>query len=287
MRENAICPYCGNTISENDSSIDHIIPKQLGGPEKFKVISCITCNNKISKIEQSSMRTLTANWLMAQMYEDGFEIKGRRKRNLIPLQKEVGVGFNAPVKFYYDTKKKEKVLMILSPPQFPLNKDFLKDGSFVTITPVSAYEEDTNEKMSLTSLTNKIILGSCTWLWGDKFSKTKQADELRERMWNPDFDKIIEMKPSDKHIEHPNKPGVDALENRPHHTILIGLITANMGIGIFNLFGSYESSTVISEVDDDFKKMINKLGIVLIPKTTKNEVLKMTWQEYEKFKLKS
>lgn len=286
MKHQKVCPYCGNEYRKNNLSVDHIIPKQIGGSEKFRIISCKDCNNKISKIEQKSMQTLTISWLITEMYESGFKIGSRRKRGLIPLQKEVGMGFNAPVKMYYNPKKKEKLLSILSPPLSPLNEDFVKRKSFITITPTSAFEENEDDTIALVSLTNKIILGTCAWLWGDKFSKSRHANTLRDRMWNINIDKVFEMKSSDKHLELPSKPDKDAMDNKPHHSILIGKLD-NIVVGLLNLFGSYESSTVIGNIDNNFKKWLKYAGVVVISKTTENEILKMTWKDYENFKSKS
>jgi len=277
------CPYCGKEYEKEMKSVDHIIPKQIGGSDKFRIVSCSGCNNKISKIEQQAIRTLTINWLITEMYDDGFDVKKRRKRNIIPLQKGVGIGFGGLVKTFYDSNKKEKILQILPLPHSPPARNFFKRKSFTVFTPVSACEDNERDIISLTSLTNKIILGACVWLWGDKFSKSNHADNLRSQMWNMNIDRIHQMSSSDKHLEHPSDSKKDYMDNRPHHSVLIGQLE-NKVVGLLNLFGSYESLTLIGDLDTNFKKWLDGIGIVIIQKTTSNEVLKMSWEDYEKYK---
>jgi len=276
-----LCPYCGKTYRDNIWTIDHIIPKQIGGPSNFSVISCKDCNNKISVIEQRGIQTLTINELITEMYEEGFKIKSRRKRGLIPLQKEVGVAFESPMKFFYNPEKKERMMLMFSPPLYPLPENYWKQKSFVAYTPTSAFEENENDKIALLSLTNKIVLGTCAWLWGEKFSQSKNAMDLRNKMWNVTLNDVVEMKSSDKHAVLPSKPNEDALDNKPHHSILIGKLE-HLIVGLVNLFGSFESLTVIGDTNDDFNKWLKCEGIVVISKTTKNEVLKMTWEKYKR-----
>jgi len=96
-------------------------------------------------------------------------------------------------------------------------------------------------------------------------------------------DEILKMDSSEKHLELSEDPGKDALDNQPHHSVLIGKLE-NIVVGLVNLFGSYESMTVIGSYNDKFRNWIGDSGVVVISKTTTNEVLKMTWEEYESFK---
>jgi hypothetical protein len=96
-------------------------------------------------------------------------------------------------------------------------------------------------------------------------------------------DKIVKMDSSEKHLELSDDPGKDALDNQPHHSVLIGKLK-NIVVGLVNLFGSFESMTTIGSYDDKFRNWIGDSGVVVISKTTTNEVLKMTWEEYESFK---
>jgi len=102
-------------------------------------------------------------------------------------------------------------------------------------------------------------------------------------MRNVKVDKILKMDISEKHLELPDEPGKDALDNKPHHSVLIGELE-NIVVGLVNFFGSCESMTSIGSYDDKFRNWIGDSGIVVISKTTKNEVLKMTYEDYERFK---
>ena len=283
MKKLAICPYCGNTLSKRPKSIDHIIPKQIGGANRFKIISCQNCNAEIGKIEQRAISTMAISDLLAEMGKSGFNLKTRRKRDYIPLQKSVGLAGRAAVKMYYNSKTHEKELHFLSPPNEELIALMREKGTFYMLGPDLAAEDSEKDEISLVSLTSKIVLGTCVWLWGDDFSTTKHASNLRNRMRDVKVDKIVKMDSSEKHLELSDDPGKDALDNQPHHSVLIGKLE-NIVVGLVNLFGSFESMTVIGSYDDKFRNFIGDSGVVVISKTTTNEVLKMTWEEYESFK---
>jgi len=277
----AICPYCGESLSKRPKSIDHIIPKQIGGANRFTIVSCQNCNAEISKIEQHAMNTMAISDLLAEMGKSGFNIKTRRKRDYIPLQRSVGLAGRSPVKMYYNSKTREKEMHFLSPPNKELMALIREKGTFYMLAP--AAEDSEKDEISLVSLASKIVLGTCVWLWGDDFSNTKHASNLRNEMRNVKVDKILKLDSSERHLELSDNPGKDALDNHPHHSVLIGKLE-NLIVGLVNLFGSYESMTVIGSYDDRFRNWIGDSGVVVISKTTTNEVLKMTWEEYESFK---
>jgi len=278
VKKLAVCPYCGESLSKRPKSIDHIIPKQIGGANRFKIISCQNCNAEIGKIEQRAMSTEAISNLLAEMGESGFNLKTRRKRDYIPLQKSVFLAGHGAAKMYYNSKTHKKELHFLS----PLNEEDValmrEKGTFYMLV-----AEDSEEDEPLVSLTSKIVLGTCVWLWGDDFSTTKHASNLRNMMRDVKVDKILKMDSSEKHLELSDDPGKDALDNQPHHSVLIGKLE-NIVVGLVNLFGSFESMTVIGSYDDKFRNLIGDSGVVVISKTTTNEVLKMTWEEYESFK---
>lgn len=274
-----ICPYCGATLSKKPKSLDHIIPRQMGGAYSFKIVSCQSCNAEMSRIEQNAMNTMQIRNLLAEICESGIEIKTRRKRDFIPLQKGVGMSCQAPIKMYFNNKTRRKELFFLSPP-----KREIKEGeTYQMLIPVSATEDTEKDVNSLLALVNKIVIGTCAWLWGDKFSKTKQAADLRKRIRKVNPDEILEMESSEKHLVLSKDTEKDALDNRPHHSILIGRME-NLVVGLINIFGSYESMTVIGKYDDNFRDWIGESGIIVISKTNVNQVLRLTWQEYESLK---
>lgn len=277
----AICPYCGESLSKRPKSIDHIIPKQIGGANRFTIVSCQSCNAEIGKIEQSAMSTMAICNLLAEMGKSGFNLKTRRKRDYVPLQKSVGLAGRSPVKRYYNSITHQTELQFLTPPSKELLALMREKGTFYMLAP--AEEDSEKDEIPLVSLASKIVLGTCVWLWGDDFSNTKHASNLRNNMKDVKVDKILKMDSSQKHLELSDDPGKDALDNQPHHSILIGKLE-NIVVGLVNLFGSYESMTVLGDYDDKFRNWIGDSGIVVISTTTTNEVLKMTWEEYEVFK---
>jgi len=283
VKKLAICPYCGNTLSKRPKSIDHIIPKQIGGANRFKIISCQNCNAEIGKIEQRAMSTMAICDLLAEMGKSGFNLKTRRKRDYIPLQKSVFLAGHGAAKMYYNSKTHERELHLLSGQDEEFITLMREKGEFYMLGPDLEAEDSEEDEISMVSLTSKIILGMCVWLWGDDFSTTKHASNLRNGMRDVKVDKIFKLDSSEKHLELSDEPGKDALDNHPHHSVLIGKLK-NIVVGLVNLFGSFESMTVIGSYDDKFRNWIGDSGVVVISKTTTNEVLKMTWEEYESFK---
>jgi hypothetical protein len=252
VKKLAICPYCGESLSKRPKSIDHIIPKQIGGASSFKIISCQNCNTEIGKIEQRAMSTMAISNLLAEMGESGFNIKARRKRDYIPLQKSEFLAGHGTAKMYYDAKKHEKELLFLSPPDEKIMALMREKGEFYMLGPDPEAEDSEEDEISLVSLTSKIVLGTCVWLWGDDFSTTKHASNLRNRMRDVKVDKIVKMDSSEKHLELSDDPRKDALDNQPHHSVLIGKLE-NIVVGLVNLFGSFESMTTIGSYDDKFR----------------------------------
>ena len=49
-RDNFQCQYCGVSLTNNNATLDHVMPRSLGGPTNFinTVASCQPCNNKKS-----------------------------------------------------------------------------------------------------------------------------------------------------------------------------------------------------------------------------------------------
>ena len=56
------CQYCGMEITPSKATVDHVIPKDLGGENSWKncVTACFDCNNKKgnSTLEKSGMKLL-------------------------------------------------------------------------------------------------------------------------------------------------------------------------------------------------------------------------------------
>ena len=113
-RKITLCPYCGESLANTTISIDHIIPKQIGGCNKFSIYSCENCNSNLSKMEQKAIQSIDVSSLIIEMNELGFNIKTRRKKEFMPLQKSVGLSCGSPAKMYYNTKNREKALVFLS-----------------------------------------------------------------------------------------------------------------------------------------------------------------------------
>ena len=296
FRKHYFCPYCGMEYDDNGWSYDHIIPLQMGGPKKFRVLACTNCNFRISReIEQPAMQTPSMRDLVIQVGSNGFKIRTRRRMDYIPLHRGIGFSHRVPVKMYYGVKENAFCLDLRGIPQDNMTiegfKKQLSHGQ--AIIPV---DYDTAEDtISLTSLANKIILGTCCWLWGEKFARSCYGEFLRKGMWENKMEDIQELKPTDHHatlVFEENEIDVDigeteidAFDNNPHNTMYI--FSHNKALlGLVNLFGGLESLMRIGEVDSAIKLNINQGGMVVIASTTKNQVFKMTLDEYMKLKPK-
>jgi hypothetical protein len=295
-KKHYFCPYCGREYEDNRWSYDHIIPLQMGGPKKFKVLACTSCNFGISRgIEQPAMQTPSMRDLVIHARSDGFKIRTRRKKDYIPLHRRIGFSGRMPVRVFYGIKENTFCLDFMGNlPQDMTIREFKKQLSHgQAIIPVDYdTEEDT---VSLTSLINKIILGTCFWLWGEKFAGSRYGEFLRKRMWENKMEDIQELKPSDHHatlIFEENEVDVDieeieidAFDNTPHNTIYI-FAHDNTLLGLVNLFGELESLIRIGEVDSAIKLGIDQGGTIVIASTTKNQVFKMSLDEYMRLKPK-
>jgi hypothetical protein len=64
-RDQYCCQYCGETLTNVNLTIDHIIPKSRGGATSFAncVVCCQYCNNKKSNLtpEEAGMKLLQNN----------------------------------------------------------------------------------------------------------------------------------------------------------------------------------------------------------------------------------
>jgi hypothetical protein len=277
----ALCPYCGGILSKKVKTIDHIIPKQIGGCNVFTILSCQDCNSELSKIEQIAIGSQSISNLRAFEDESGHIIRSRRKKDYMQIQKSVGLaGRQTPVKFVYNNKTHLRELAFVRSPE----EGLLEKKTFLMLMPDDKDSEQ--EKTAVVSMANKIALGTCAWLWGDNFSKTDQANVLRKSMRNMKEIEILDLGSDEKHLVLEENAQKDALDNEPHHTILIAKWKSKV-IGLINLFGSYESMVTVGDYDETFREWLGEDGVIVISKTTINQVQKMTWKEYEKFKSKA
>lgn len=282
------CPYCGKSHEDGNWSFDHIIPLVMGGPTKFRIISCNGCNHRISQqIEQPAMQMGDILSVLGELGGKGFKIKSRRKEDYLPYG-GVGVIGGSPARFFYNRKENYSGISILGLPKSLTWNEFMKRISKGGVALFPVDEDNEHDTICQCSLADKIVLGTCCWLWGDRFVSSQYADDLRKRMWDNNLEDIIQMDSSDHHVVWEKEDGVgaskegkDAFDNTPHNTIYI-VRYKNVVVGLVNIFGSIESMVRIGELGEEF--VPGEGGIVIIAKTTKNEVLKMTLEEYKRMK---
>ena len=76
-RDRSVCQYCKNSFPKNELSIDHVVPKSLGGKTTWEnvVCCCLTCNrrkgsNFLSETAMSlSIKPIKPSWeLLSNIY---------------------------------------------------------------------------------------------------------------------------------------------------------------------------------------------------------------------------
>lgn len=278
------CPYCGGRFKDDKWVYDHIIPRNIGGPKQFKLISCASCNYRIGReIEQPALRVSAILDLYCEQVYDGFKISTRRrKRGLAPMYKNYGVSCGRKVRFMRDLESGERHLVFLdgTPKTIP------EHG--VAWTPANTYEDDE----PFLRLVNKIVLGTMFWLWGDVVRESRGIRNLQTRLWKEaERSGTIELHEDESHLsfvdEDPpfGRIAQDALDNKPDHTICI-FRQDEFIFGLVNLFGELESMDFI--VDQELAgNLDNGDAEVMILKTTENSVTRMDLDEYIEYKSKS
>jgi hypothetical protein len=278
-----VCPYCGSQYRDRDWTFDHVIPREIGGPKKFKIIACRECNGRISReIEQAAMGITHLRELLCDLIQDGHKINSRRKRRgSFETHKGYGLSGGRKVKMMRNMETGELELVFLDnlgPPQ--------------TRQAIIPAENDRVPPDCFLKLVNKVTIGTMVWLWGDEVAETKGVEELRGRMWNPiNPDTLLTLSESERHLaiklesdadgENSNVIGQDALDNRPNHSICI-FREENIVFSLVNFFGELESMDWV--IDDALAARIpDNDGIVLIAKTTENSIIRMSLDEYQAY----
>lgn len=278
------CPYCGKDYNDGSWTTDHIIPAALGGPRRFTVTACQSCNSKIGReIEQPALASDSFKEALGELLISGAKIKRRRKENYI-VPKAIGLIYkNTLAKFFYDVKKRSKNILVITQPGGLTPKQLRQRKEGQIIMPVSVDDERANQAQI--RLSDKILLGTGQWLWGERFSRSTYSTELRDHLQNGiDYDKVLDIPEDEKHLALKDDDGkeVDALDNTPHTTISIFEGEGHLW-GLVNILGGYESLVLLGKLDPSIDLGINR-GVVVIAKSTENAVLKMSWDEYERYK---
>jgi len=64
-QNNGVCNYCGNRYPYDQLEMEHMIPKELGGPDHRRnmQLACKTCNQKKGTSTDIEFRTLNSRWI--------------------------------------------------------------------------------------------------------------------------------------------------------------------------------------------------------------------------------
>ena len=277
------CPYCGWDYKDSSWTTDHVIPAAFGGPNKFAVVACRLCNGWIGKeIEQPILSTDSFKTALGEMLLSGERIKRRRNKRFISMN-AVGLVYKGTfAKFRYDTKELTRQLVFFSEPDGLTPEQMLEKKRLMMLYPAS--DHDRNKQLEL-RLMDKLLLGCGHWLWGEKFSRSTYSALLRKQLREgTDEEEVLDMRPEEKHLVMKDEKGgeVDALDNAPDTTI--GFFEEwGRFLGLVNLLGGYESLSSLGKLDPSIDLGI-KRGIVVIARSTRNEVIRMNLDEYERFK---
>ena len=109
------CPYCGKDYNDSSWTTDHIIPAALGGPRRFTVTACQSCNSKIGReIEQPTLASDSFKEALGELLISGARIKKRRKEDYIVLKATGLVYKNTLAKFFYDVKGRNQGILVIT-----------------------------------------------------------------------------------------------------------------------------------------------------------------------------
>jgi len=278
------CPYCGKDYHDGSWTTDHIVPAALGGPRRFAVTACKSCNRNIGReIEQLALASDSFRTGLGELLISGPRIKLRRKKDYIAL-KGIGLMYkNTLAKFLYDVKGQSRAINMMTQPGGLTPEQFAQRKEFQLIFPIDV--DDEHIKEAQVRLVDKILLGSGQWLWGERFSRSAYATEPRDILQNGiDYDKVLDVPSDEKHVALKDDVGkeADAFDNTPHTTISIFEGEGHLW-GLVNMLGGFESLVLLGKLDPSIDLGINR-GVVVIAKSTENAVLKMSWDEYEQYK---
>jgi hypothetical protein len=71
-RDQFVCQYCSAALTPNKCSIDHVIPRSLGGKNEWNncVTSCYSCNNKKGNktLEQTKMKLINKPYTPSEFF---------------------------------------------------------------------------------------------------------------------------------------------------------------------------------------------------------------------------
>lgn len=238
--------------------------------------------------------------LFGSLTIDGYDIKTRRKKRILPASRNYGLCMGKKSRLFYNLD--ERCMSIEMYGEHPPTPQQLA-SSFHMIYPID--EERDEDHIFTSSLCGKIILGSCAWLWGDSFSTSKASEKLRSIIWNTKIDTTIKMDSNDHHFtlvdskdsissDEQNvqsalfpfkysEKEIDAFNNKPNHTVVL-MATKELGlVGMVNLFGYFES--MVFTCEHDIEPFLNTTGMkIIIAHTTENIIETYDLNDYLKYK---
>jgi hypothetical protein len=181
---------------------------------------------------------------------------------------------------YFDFENNETSVVILGD-IIGLTKDFSRSKTATMYIPVDCESE--GDIVATSSLTMKIVIGVCSWLFGDDYILSDDCDRLRTSMWQKNISDIENIPEDDKHATIGDYQTEDAFDNAPHITVALVKIDENI-MGLINLFGRYESLILVCRQGSAVAEKIQN-GLVILIHTTKSKVETMQLHDYEVWKI--
>lgn len=280
------CVYCNKQFNDNKWTYDHIIPMNIGGPDKLKIICCNDCNQKLGVIEQKCCDTfIIRNIMIGLHWEEKIRVKTRRKKNKIVVFKKLGFWKDEMdeilLRSNYDFNKGETQVEAYGKNK---QKFFDYKGQKTMIFIPDKFTEQ--DEIILSKLVYKILIGACCFVYDKEFFGTTYHNYLRENLWNlkeplrHSHSKAFIMTTGNGELKEETeeeiiKRGV-FFDNKPTHTIFLGGSDGSFG-GIISLFGELNYAVTISNTKEskDFEPKF------LIAKTTENNFSLLSSHEYE------
>ena len=286
------CGYCDKEYNDDKWTNDHIIPKVLGGNDSFPLMSCMKCNNELGRIiEYPATQSIVLRNTIINLAQKGHNVKTRRKRDFIPLNKNRPALYPLGVaSIGYSLKNHSFVAKHLGSP-WKVDKTFATLKSpFSFIFPEEKMTE--KEELAISALAYKIALGSCIFQFGKDFSKSKYYHIIKRRIW----------KPKKRHHLHRRESGYMAIvscygvvdgelnidrehvsnySNPPDHTLYF-YYDSHTFFAIVNLFGEIEFALDWADNKEEKSVPVAPDSKILQINTSNNKLEQYQLEQYKK-----
>lgn len=312
-----LCPYHGNDEDEDAFTREHIVPFAVGGSNQFMISVCKACNDRCGS-EVDAL--LTNNFFIASeriarnlkgqsgnaakwTFDGTTDLDGRAIEAKYtvsteelqlwtkPLVKRTRVGELEEIRIECDEKDLERILRDLNKKlarqgRGPIERDVFLQGARSSESTPDMRVNDTFNVRSFERPYIKMALGAAHYVFGERFSRSADADRLRLALWEPDPVQRDALKLGG--FVWPNVPTSpvthELLRWRDHHTVLI-MNTRPLSFAA-HLFGMYFGGLLLSEDTDRYSAVVPEgSGVVFVIDPSSRKLRSLTLHDFQREKI--